>query len=491
MAVNKNPDGNTGKENPEIKKSVDEVLGDSPSARKKSESKKPPKIHGNPGLSSKQNDQSKNKFGEAQVIKPADGKDGLIEARKLTPKADDPSTAAADPGKILAAAVMMVDPLMKAQILKNLIKQLVKVNATMNANSPKAAKTTVSNALYGALCILSNRYSLETVLKAFSTCFTNNGILLLTPDHQEIVKESLARLIHTSIENQAGILPTTVIPAIAAAAVDAVRPTPFVSVAPNLYIQQYYSIDTDPYSGYIQWLGPNGDYVYTLRNEPSFASAEEHVYSITEQILAKELEPYIYRNNLFPPILDFLLNVAIQTTQNNSMNKVLGNNAAANLMNLLPQLLGPLGAVLNLTLGSQLPTSVLNAGAVVASMSLYSKNMAMIKKMKLDSATAVMLPSGLQGLMGGFGGLGALSNLAGGGLGGIAGSLGGISSLTNIAGSLGGISSLTNIAGNLGAVAGNVTGNLINNTISSISGSLPNTGDLQKNASDVLKNIIS
>jgi len=194
------------------------------------------------------------------------------------------------------------------------------------------------------------------------------------------------------------------------------------------------------------------------------------------------------------------------------MEKVLGNNTASKLMSLLPQLLGPLGAVVNLATGSHLPTSVLNVASMTASLNGFSKNLAMIKKMKMDSASAVSLPSGVQGLLAGAGGLGSIANLAGaaGGLGGLAGGLaGGLTAglsggLGDVAGGIAGAAAgglvgglaggglPTVITGSLvGGVSGALAGDLVGSAISSISGSLPNTGELQQNATNVLKTIIT
>ena len=404
---------------------------------------------------------SSDPFNEATQIKDSEGKDGLKEARKLASKADDPTTAAADPNKDLPNTVKQVDPMAIAQVLKNFLTQAAKVDATMNANSNGSAKKTVTNALYGALCILANKYSLEQVLKAFGSCLSNNGILLLNTDNQHVVKEALAKLIQVSITNGGGLLPTSTIPITAQALIDSIPPSPLVSIVPDLYIKQYCSIDIDPVPGFIKWIGPNGEVVYTLRNEPSFASADDHVYSIAEQQLSKQLDIFIVNDNLTPKYLDTLLNNSLQQTQNNNTNNALGNNAASNLMQLLPQLLGALGGVINMVKSSHLPSSVLNVGSVNESLEKFSKNMAMIKKMKTDSATAVKLPTDVQGLLGGAGGLGSLANIAGG---------------------AGGLGSLANLAG--GA-------DLAKQSISSISGSLPDKGNLQQNASSVLKSIIT
>jgi hypothetical protein len=71
------------------------------------------------------------------------------------------------------------------------------------------------------------------------------------------------------------------VPAIAVTTATSPRPltTSIVQTPPDNYIQQYYTIDRDPYPGYIEWKDPTstGSSVYTLRNgEPNYANAQEH-----------------------------------------------------------------------------------------------------------------------------------------------------------------------------------------------------------------------
>jgi len=70
-------------------------------------------------------------------------------------------------------------------------------------------------------------------------------------------------------------------PAISVATATSAKPsaTYTLSTPPDGYIQQYYTVDNDPYPGFIEWKDPNGTNpsVYTPRNgEPNYASAQEH-----------------------------------------------------------------------------------------------------------------------------------------------------------------------------------------------------------------------
>jgi len=78
-------------------------------------------------------------------------------------------------------------------------------------------------------------------------------------------------------------VPTTPI----AAVVTTTSPRPAIAsitqTPPDNYVQQYYTIENDPYPGYIEWNDPaTGLSVYTLRNgQPNFANAQDHTTSAT------------------------------------------------------------------------------------------------------------------------------------------------------------------------------------------------------------------
>jgi hypothetical protein len=73
----------------------------------------------------------------------------------------------------------------------------------------------------------------------------------------------------------------------AAAVATATSPRPatntILETPPENYVQQYYTVQNDPYPGYIEWNDPaTGLSVYTLRNgQPNFANAQDHTTSAT------------------------------------------------------------------------------------------------------------------------------------------------------------------------------------------------------------------
>jgi hypothetical protein len=70
-------------------------------------------------------------------------------------------------------------------------------------------------------------------------------------------------------------------PAAAVATANTPRPNPALVAPrpPDSYVQQYYTVENDPFPGYIEWKDPSGTGapVYTLRNnQPNFSSAQQH-----------------------------------------------------------------------------------------------------------------------------------------------------------------------------------------------------------------------
>jgi hypothetical protein len=225
-----------------------------------------------------------------------------------------------------------------------------------------------------------------------------------------------------------------------------------LAAIPDLYIQQYYAIDSDPYPGYIQWLGPNGDYYYSQRipTQYPYESADEDIQKTAEIEIAADFEPYIANSNpynrmiLTPSVINNILAAASTSVQDNGMEKNLGKNSAANLMSLLPQLMGLAGTALNLSQQLHLPTSFLDVGTVTAAQEKFAKNIAMAKLMEAKSAGAFDIPSSLS----------SLGNIAS-----MAGALGSLGiSIPNISlpdiGSLGAIGSITSALSSSGVLEG-------------------------------------
>ena len=344
------------------------------------------------------------KYGETPFVKNDAGKPAVATSRsKNAPNADNPTAAAASPGMKLPAAIAEVDPMGVALSLKNMYKLLSLVGSVMNSASTASQTKTVTKGFAGALKILAHEYGYSRVITVFNSALDNYGMERIDPLYQQIVKEGLADLIKDALLYGETDIPKSVIPPIVYGSILPPRSLLLdLSAIPNLYIQQYYAVDADPYPGYIQWLGPNSDYYYSQRipSQYPYESSEEDIQKTSELEIAADFEPYIASSNrvLTPSVINSILAAASTSVQNNGMEKNLGKNSAANLMSLLPQLMGLAGTALNLSQQLHLPTSVLNVGKVSAAQQKFAKNIAMAKLMQAKSAGAFDIPSSLSSL---------------------------------------------------------------------------------------------
>jgi hypothetical protein len=428
-----------------------------------------PDIGGNPVARDKP---STAKFAEGKKIKNGEGQEALKTlVSKHVPMADMPTTASAVPGLDLAKQISAVDPLGKAQVFANMVKQFAMIKAIMNiANSsvpgaPLSSTQTavVTDAFSEALCILCKKYTYTTVVKILNKVLDNGGFLQINPIYQDTVKGAISKLIEKAMifgENNIPIKPTP--PVVYGNNVPSSSSilSSFDSV-PTLAIKQYYSIDTDPYTGYIEYLTNDQITVYVKRTATDYPyeSVDDECLALAEKGIADDLDIYFrYPDYYFitqlidvtpfiltPTILSTILDKHKVLHENNGMNFVVGKNSSSSLMSNLPQILGLLGTAINITKTDFLPNSGLDVGAVGKALESYSKNMAMVTMMTQKAKTAFGTPPGLP--------IPALGSLAG--VSALAGALGGLGiSIPSLVPALGGISAVTGLTSSLGAVAG-------------------------------------
>lgn len=419
------------------------------------------------------------KYNNAQFTENNSGKKDIKTAREqFAPNADLPTTASADPSQKLPEVLNQVDPQKLSMGLMQLFSALAMVRNLMNSASPAPRRKTITDALSGALCILTKEFGFDRVIEVMNAALENDGLNIISPDYQEIVKNAVAELIAKAAKFGVNNIPIKTYPIIQYPVVNRlVLPGLIVDVVPDLYLQQYYPIESDPYPGYIHYMKDNTSvFVKRVVNQPTYTSADEEIYAVCEQELAEDLRPHFVNKDLTAELLNLYLNKQDNNVQNNGMEKAMGKNSGVNIMGLLPQLLGILGSVVNNTLSQHLPVSVLNQGAINQSMEKFSKNMAQLKKMKADSLPAFNLPGGLSNMIGALGGgLGGIANLAGtAGLGNVAGALGGAAGLAgNLAGNLNMVTNALGGAGGLGQLTGvisnvnNITSNIPNISVNS------------------------
>ena len=124
--------------------------------------------------------------------------------------------------------------------------------------------------------------------------------------------------------------------------------------------------------------------VFTVRKigDPYYVSADEEIHSLSEQELAKDLEPYIQENNLTARILNDLLVNETVVVESNKKEKTTGKNSSKNVISLLIQMAGYAGQITKLQQALHLPLSVLSTGAIQKSQTKFMENIGKLKDMK-------------------------------------------------------------------------------------------------------------
>ena len=346
---------------------------------------------------------------------PVDNKVAKKSAEDNAPKKDEPTTASADPAKKLPDAVNSTDPNGKSQILMNMMQSLLTVGmlislANGSANKRQTVSTAtgkiVTNAFGAALAILSKRYTAEKVLTAFDNGFGLYGIDQIHTEYYDIVHATLSKLIQDIIVHGEKNIPTLIIPTFT---YGTVVPIPLYTFPPDMYVKQYDKEAEAEYPGYILWIGPSGDRIWTQRtpDQPPYTSADQEVLTTAAYNIADALDISVKNGAVTPQLVNDTLDAQATAVQNNGMNLVVGHNSSNNLMNNLSLILLVLGILTQLAQQLQLPKSVVDTGKIGIALTAFSRNMAMIKQMKAASGGAF-------GGMTAVAGLGALSSLVGG-----------------------------------------------------------------------------
>ena len=205
------------------------------------------------------------KYAEGKTIKNGTGQEALKTlVSKHVPLADMPTTASAVPGLDLAKQIAAVDPLGKAQVFANMVKQFAAIKSIMNIANSSAPGAPLSSTQVGvvtdafseALCILCKKYTYAVVIKVLNKVFDNGKFLQVDPVYQDTVKGAISKLIEKAMifgENNIPIKPDPIL-------VYGTKTPPTILLLPNfdsvpsLAIKQYYSLGNEPYLGYMEYL---------------------------------------------------------------------------------------------------------------------------------------------------------------------------------------------------------------------------------------------
>jgi len=342
-------------------------------------------------------------------------KEPRVEAKPLTslidkhaPNANLKSTILAQKGiKDIAAVVAQFDPQGTGQIAPLMYPMLQQIFTSMTSggggksgsesstDTPPnpASKSTVEDALTGALSILANKYTFEQITETFNNALEDGKIDFIDKEYRSIVKNALANLYKNYILFGPGQMPyytvSTVVESIG------IAPEPVVEIVPDLYVQQYYYPENDPYPGYIKWILPQEDdetevAVFTIRTigDPYYSTPEEEIYSISQKELADKLDPYIQTVTLTAKILNDMLVDAVVVVENEKKEKSNGKNSSKNVLSLLIKLAGYAGQITQLQQSIQLPVSVLNQGSIKKSQNKFMENIGKLRDIKQKAKKA-------------------------------------------------------------------------------------------------------
>jgi hypothetical protein len=346
------------------------------------------------------------------------GEKNYAIAEKFAPNREKPTTADAVKGLLnLPSAMAAVDPQGLSSVAPMMYQMLGQIAAASSGSSQSSRKRVIEDALTGALSILSNKYSFEMITIAFDNALKNGGINQITEVYKDIVVNALANLYLNYATSTDGKFPepsyTTVTTKME------VPPSPLVTVVPDLYVQQYYTPENDPYPGYILWFSQDQtEYVFTERQigELYYSTPDEEIYSISERELANGLEPDIVNNNLTVNKLNDLLAEQDSNVDENSQEKTSGKNVATQAISLLMQLSGYAGVISNLQQKIQLPASVLNQGSIKKSTDAFMKNVAQMRQHKEKAKKGSNPVTGISTLLSAVGtvssAVGAVSSIA-------------------------------------------------------------------------------
>ena len=149
-------------------------------------------------------------------------------------------------------------------------------------------------------------------------------------------------------------------PAAAVATATSAKPNPAL-VAPRPpanYTQQYYTIENDPFPGYIEWKDPSGAGapVYTLRNnQPNYASAQQHtLYAAQDHFTSTIGNALISGEKLDFRTLASAVSGSVNFTEAFAVSRILGVGfSAASAIGVAAALIPTIIAAINFTAPAQ------------------------------------------------------------------------------------------------------------------------------------------
>ena len=123
-----------------------------------------------------------------------------------------------------------------------------------------ATKKVVQDSLSGAMLKVTIKYGYKRVMYAFYKALYSNtpgtSFAKIAKEFKPLVSYAILNLYYNAVEFGEKKLPILTVPK---TVYGKKAPVPIVAAVPEYYVEVFYTPETDPYPGYVQWLGINGE----------------------------------------------------------------------------------------------------------------------------------------------------------------------------------------------------------------------------------------
>jgi hypothetical protein len=214
--------------------------------------------------------------------------------------------------------------------------------------------------------------------------------------------ETINAAANEGIKNLVGSVGLT--PAAAVATANTPKPNPALVAPrpPDNYVQQYYSIENDPFPGYIEWKDPSGTGapVYTLRNnQPNYTSAQQHtLFAAQDHFTSTIGNALLSGDKLDFRTLASAVSGSVNFTEAFAVSRILGVGfSAASAIGVAAALLPTIIAAINLTAPATALSYVTSTRTAVST-GIFLKNQATMALMSAQMRVGLFTTPRLPGL---------------------------------------------------------------------------------------------
>lgn len=314
------------------------------------------------------------------------------DIKKDMKEADTPTTASADKedDSDILDVIKKVDPESIGASLRNAVNSFMNIRNIVNLTSAIGLTNMFSGSLSSGLSSVANVIGLDALLTILLNLLRSG---LVTGIAYDALNKAIAEILNSATKNNGKPNINYVNTYIPQIDITKPIPEPLVTAVEETYIQQYYTIENEPYPGYIEWKDSFTDTkVYTLRGlEPHYASAMDHIIGDNALEIQTALLSYLL-NTTEPSIEEIaaIINNLLNVLPSQANKKILGNGIdLGNIMSLaqklVPQIASPINAIVN----QHFPDSFLNVGSMTKTLSEFTQNQALLAKKKKEMEAAL------------------------------------------------------------------------------------------------------